>query len=1095
MSGPTAADERRFGDLVALLHRTELNAVVLDIKGSPGKVWYDTGVPLASATGAVRAIYPVRERLEALKEHDAHVIGRIVVFVDANLVRTRPEWAIRDRRGGVWTGGPGGSIWMNPFREEVWDYNIALAEEAAKLGFDEIHYDYVRFPDGGPFRGVDWGDRRMSEEARVSAIVGFLKKSRRELAPLGAALSAALFGFTTVAEHDLGIGQDIEGIARELDYVSPMVYPSHYSAGNFGYAKPAENPFEVVDRSLGRAAQRLRGTNARLRPWLQDFSLGGVTYGPDKVRAQMEASEGHDTAGWLLWNAANEYTEAALSHREPATKAPVVCLLPARNAAADLPGYFEVVARFCDAVVALDDGSTDETRKLLEACPLVKVLLTNPPRDDHRGWDDAANRNRLLAAAARLDPEWIISVDADERIDPGDAAALRDFLHRDALPGCAYGFRAFATQEDLEHYSPEELWVYRLFSYESGQSFPDQRLHFVPVPTAIPRAAWVRTTLRIQHLGGATAERRRARFEKYRQADPDNDYQADYDNLLREPGELLRWEPRPPDLHVLLDAVDEEDVLRTIEEPACGPVLSAVVISRDDEARIARAVASVVNQGCSEPFEVIVVTSGTDRTAEVVRDKFPEVTLVELPRPALPGEARNAGLRLAHGAYVTFPGSHVELLPGSLAARLRAHRLGYTMVTGEALNGTRTWAGWASYFLDHAQNLPGQPPGVLDGPPAHCSYARGPLLEVGGFPEDLRAGEDTTVNMELFRRGYLAYRDPRVRFTHHNPCRTPRRLLRHYFGRGRGLGTILLRSHAERNLLSRRFLQSRLLGYLPQRLGYSSRGVARCGPKYRLLYALAFPLVVAGAVTAWLGMWYEILRPAPGKMQTLAGRRADDLRERLSRGWRYSSIARIRRAFGRAEGSCDDLLVLVDKRSRLPDDYMPEDLVPLSSHGVPTLGGDLLLRREAAEHLSRLIRAAGEAGERLLVSSAYRSFEYQNTLFAELARIYGDDAAAGMCALPGHSQHQLGTTVDFTSEAADYELSWSFGDTSAGRWLLEHAHEHGFVLSYPKGGEAESGYQWEPWHYRYVGVGNARRLRANELSLQAFLLREGVLPR
>nr|MDP9475891.1 glycosyltransferase family 2 protein [Actinomycetota bacterium] len=154
----------------------------------------------------------------------------------------------------------------------------------------------------------------------------------------------------------------------------------------------------------------------------------------------------------------------------PPARTPVVCLLPARNAAVDLPGFFESAARFCDAIVALDDGSTDETRELLEASPLVEVLLTNPRREDYRGWDDAANRNRLLAAAGELNPRWIISMDADERLDEADAAALRDFLDTDALPGCAYGFKVVPIQRDMEHYAPSRfLWVYRLFAYEPGQ--------------------------------------------------------------------------------------------------------------------------------------------------------------------------------------------------------------------------------------------------------------------------------------------------------------------------------------------------------------------------------------------------------------------------------------------------------------------------------------------------------------------------------------------------------------------------------------------------------------------------------------------------
>lgn len=557
--------------------------------------------------------------------------------------------------------------------------------------------------------------------------------------------------------------------------------------------------------------------------------------------------------------------------REPVSRTPVVCLLPARNAAVDLPGFLESASRFCDAVVALDDGSTDETRNLLEAHPLVKVLLSNPLREDYSGWNDAENRNRLLEAAAALNPQWIISIDADERIDASDALALRDFLDGDALPGCAYGFQVFPMQEDLEHYSPRSLWVYRLFAYEPGQSFPSKRLHFVPVPTSIPRAAWIQTRLRIQHLGGMTAERRRARFQKYREADPHNDYQEDYTNLLRDlSGDVRRWEPRPPALPVLLAAANEASIVDALDAPE----LSVIVISRDDEARIARTVASVVGQDCPDPFEIIVVTSGTDRTAEIVREKFPQVTLVELPRPALPGEARNAGINVARGTYVSFPGSHVELPPGSLAARLRAHQLGYVMVTGVTLNGTCTPSGWASYFLDHAANLPGQPSDVLGGPPAHCSYARAPLLDLGGFPEDMRTGEDTVVNTALFRRGYAAYREPRIRLTHHSPCRTPWRLVRHHFMRGRGLGRIILQgTFGSGSLLDRRLLEARLLRYLPRRLRRTSRSLERWGlPEYRRRYRLVFPLVVVGAAAAWLGMWYEMLRPAPGKAKILLSR-------------------------------------------------------------------------------------------------------------------------------------------------------------------------------------------------------------------------------
>jgi len=250
LSGPTVADDRRFNELMTLLDRSELNTVVLDIKEGPGKVWYGTEVPLAHETGAVRAIYPVRERLEVLKQHDIYVIGRIVVFADANLAKKKPEWAIRSKRGGIWRGAKGMS-WMNPFHKEVWDYNIALATEAARLGFDEIQYDYVRFPSSdGPLQDADYGNYRVNESTRVTAITEFLAKTRKELSPLDVALSADVFGFTTVRKHDLGIGQKIETIAREVDYVCPMVYPSHYPPGFAGCENPAKNPRKVISESL-----------------------------------------------------------------------------------------------------------------------------------------------------------------------------------------------------------------------------------------------------------------------------------------------------------------------------------------------------------------------------------------------------------------------------------------------------------------------------------------------------------------------------------------------------------------------------------------------------------------------------------------------------------------------------------------------------------------------------------------------------------------------------------------------------------------------------------------------------------------------------
>jgi glycosyltransferase involved in cell wall biosynthesis len=552
----------------------------------------------------------------------------------------------------------------------------------------------------------------------------------------------------------------------------------------------------------------------------------------------------------------------------------LLCLVPVRNAESDLPGFLNSAARCCDGVLALDDGSTDATYDILAASPLVRQILRNPRREDYRQWDDAENRNRLLEAAAAFNPEWIISLDADERLDAVDAGSLRSFLETDALPGFAYGFRHVPMRNDLEHFWPKYQWVYRLFSYEPGQRFPNQKLHFVPVPTSIPRRHWLKTTLRIQHLGSLTPDRRLARFEKYLEADPDRTYQASYGHLLHSPADedVRRWQSRPPTMSVLL--ADRQSGLESDGDgdPAA-PALSAIIIAQNDEATIARSVTSVVSQDCPEPFEVIVVTSGSDRTAEIVRQHFPTVTHLALDSPALPGEARNAGLKVARGTFVSFPGSHVELLPGSLAARLRAHRRGYAMVTGVTENGNTTQAGWASYFLDHAEGLPGHTSAELNGPPAHCSYARLPLLEVGGFPEGVRTGEDTAVNRALVRRGYVALRDPSIHLVHRSPCTTMGHLVRHHFKRGRGWGRLLVAEYRETGgLLNRDVVRRRLVEHLPKRLGRIEQnvGVARADLAPR--YEDARALIVCGAVAAWAGQWWEVLRPTPGKLDILAGR-------------------------------------------------------------------------------------------------------------------------------------------------------------------------------------------------------------------------------
>ena len=194
-----------------------------------------------------------------------------------------------------------------------------------------------------------------------------------------------------------------------------------------------------------------------------------------------------------------------------------------------------------------------------------------------------------------------------------------------------------------------------------------------------------------------------------------------------------------------------------------------------------------------------------------------------------------------------------------------------------------------------------------------------------------------------------------------------------------------------------------------------------------------------------------------------------------------------------SSATCGDLGVLVDRSHSLPPDYMPKNLVPLREYGIPTLGSEVL-RREAAEHLGRLVQDAAEDGEKLVVASAYRSYEQQQRSHRSLKGILGADAGR-LSATQGHSQHQLGTAVDFTNAAADYKLGLPFARTSAHRWLEHHAWEYGFVLAYPRGEEERTGFRWEPWHYRYLGARDTKRIEDSGQSLQEFLERVGTRPR
>ena len=313
-----AGSRVRSQTLIDLATRTEINTFVIDLKDASGYVSYATDVMTAREAGADQEIR-IRDLvgfLERLQEAGIYPIARIVIVKDPLLIRVRPEWAVQDTAGGVWVDSKG-LIWANLHDRRVWDYHIDLAKEVAAVGFPEIQWDYVRFPDA-PQEDIDRAVFPGAEgRRRRDAVEAFLEYARAELEDSGVAMTMDVFGATTSASTDVGIGQYWERFIGSVDVALPMVYPSHYWVGSFGIQDPNGHPYEIVRAALVSAVQRSEAVEGAgvTRPWLQDFTLGAPRYEAPEVRAQIQATYDAGIDEWLLWNASSRYTEGAL---EPA---------------------------------------------------------------------------------------------------------------------------------------------------------------------------------------------------------------------------------------------------------------------------------------------------------------------------------------------------------------------------------------------------------------------------------------------------------------------------------------------------------------------------------------------------------------------------------------------------------------------------------------------------------------------------------------------------------------------------------------------------------------------------------------------------------
>lgn len=318
LTGWSAGNSAKMDGIIDLIGKEKLNAVVIDIKDYSGYISYKTDLENISKYKAEQImIDDIDALLKKLHENNIYVIARITVFQDPVLARARPDLAIKNKAtGSVWRDNKGLS-WIDPASTDSWDYIVKIARNASNRGFDEINFDYVRFPSDGSLGNMSYPfyDAKKAEKHEViREFFSYLDSNLRDVK-----ISADLFGLATINKDDLGIGQVIEDAYEYFDFICPMTYPSHYAAGFQGYKNPASYPYEVVKYSIEKAKKRLDEfinnpgayrkikREPKLRPWLQAFDMGGA-YGPERVKAQIKASNESGGTGWILWNASNKYS-------------------------------------------------------------------------------------------------------------------------------------------------------------------------------------------------------------------------------------------------------------------------------------------------------------------------------------------------------------------------------------------------------------------------------------------------------------------------------------------------------------------------------------------------------------------------------------------------------------------------------------------------------------------------------------------------------------------------------------------------------------------------------------------------------------------
>lgn len=303
-----AGSKRKMDNVIAMLKRTELNALVIDIRDA-GSVYWKTGIEIADKSGATKvAVLNPEELMKRLEKENIYPIARIACFRDVFAPKAFPERAVKKEDGSLWKD-TAGYTWLDPYNKKNWEYLSQVVEFALDLGFPEIQLDYVRFPSEGTKVSMVFPAKKEYEKtnaSRTDVIAAFAEHIGKIVRERNAVYSADIFGIVSSSPSDQGIGQSLEQIAAPFDLICPMVYPSHFAKGEYGIKDPSSSPHAIVSKSLRDYARRL--PNKKIRPWLQDF----FGYGVQQVQAQIKACKEQGYNEYLLWNARNKYTEAAV---------------------------------------------------------------------------------------------------------------------------------------------------------------------------------------------------------------------------------------------------------------------------------------------------------------------------------------------------------------------------------------------------------------------------------------------------------------------------------------------------------------------------------------------------------------------------------------------------------------------------------------------------------------------------------------------------------------------------------------------------------------------------------------------------------------